>query len=137
MAEFSDGSPIIFYDGECGFCNKSVQFIMKHDSKGAFFYAPLQGETAEQAHVTPTGDPANWSIILVDEKGTHDKSTAALRISSKLNGFWSLLALFLIVPRGIRDWFYDVVAHNRYRIAGRTPDACALPPLTVRQRLLP
>lgn len=136
LAQTAQGAPIIFYDGECGLCNKSIQFVMRHDRDQVFYYAPLQGDTAERAQLKPEGDPEAWSVVLVDEKGVHRRSTAALRIASKLGGFWSLLALFLIVPRFIRDAVYGWVARNRYRVWGKL-EACPLPPPEARARFLP
>ncbi len=136
MGEKPAGAPIIFYDGECGFCNKSVQFVMKHDTGRVFYFAPLQGETADRAHLVPEGDPSEWSMILVDEKGIHDKSTAALRVASKLNGFWSLLGLFLIVPKKLRDGVYDFIAKHRNRSSAEA-DSCPIPSLEERERILP
>ena len=34
--------PILLFDGECGFCNKSIQFILKHESKPKLKFAALQ-----------------------------------------------------------------------------------------------
>jgi hypothetical protein len=38
--------PIIFYDGVCGLCDRSIQFIMLHDKKKVFRFAALQSEFA-------------------------------------------------------------------------------------------
>ena len=41
-----DWKYLVLYDGECGLCDRSVQFLLRHDKKGVLTYAPLQGEAA-------------------------------------------------------------------------------------------
>ena len=41
----SDG-PVLLYDGLCGFCDGTVQFILKHDRRGLLRFATLQGDFA-------------------------------------------------------------------------------------------
>ena len=36
------GNPILLYDGVCGLCNRSVQFILRHDRNAIFRLASLQ-----------------------------------------------------------------------------------------------
>ena len=40
-----------------------------------------------------------------------------------------------MVPRPLRDYFYDLFARNRYKFFGKY-DACMLPPPEVRSRFL-
>ena len=56
----------------------------------------------------------------------HVRSSAALRVATKLGGAWPLLAVFLVVPRPLRDLVYRWVARNRYRWFGKK-DACYVP----------
>jgi predicted DCC family thiol-disulfide oxidoreductase YuxK len=40
------GEPdIIFFDGICGLCDRTVDFVLRADREGKFLYSPLQGET--------------------------------------------------------------------------------------------
>ena len=39
---------IVLFDGVCNFCNGSVNYIIEHDSKDYFRFAPLQTEIAEK-----------------------------------------------------------------------------------------
>lgn len=38
---------LMLYDGDCGLCQKSVQWLLDHDTEGKLRFAPLQGETAQ------------------------------------------------------------------------------------------
>ncbi|MSP24837.1 MAG: DUF393 domain-containing protein [Myxococcales bacterium] len=39
---------LVFYDGVCGLCNRSNQFILKRDSADRFRFASLQDSTARE-----------------------------------------------------------------------------------------
>ena len=124
------GLPLtVFYDGECGFCHRSVQFLMKEDPDGAAMrFAPLQGTTfaarvpeAERAHLPD-------SIVVSDATGALlVRSAAALRIGAALGGYWRpLAALAWIVPRPLRDAVYDAIARRRQRWFAKPDAHCPL-----------
>lgn len=129
---------IILFDGVCNLCNSSVDFIIRHDPKGVFKFAALQTLIGQdlitkfkiaQDAFTPD------SIVLIDGDKWFDKSTAALKIARELSGVWSLLSIFLLLPRFLRDQFYGLVARNRYRIFGKR-DTCRIPEPAITQRFL-
>lgn len=126
---------IILFDGECNFCDRSVQFIIKRDSKAVFKFAALQSDAGKEI-VRKFNIPSNIdSVILVDNNHYYIKSTAALRISKKFTGAWSLLYCLVIFPSSLRDFFYDFVARNRYKWFGKK-DSCMLPSPEIRKRFL-
>ena len=47
MTPVAETTPILFFDGVCGLCNRFVDFVLKHDRHGRVCMAPLQGSTAE------------------------------------------------------------------------------------------
>lgn len=107
---------LILYDGDCPFCQWSVQFILKRDKKCVFTFASLQsplGSQLKQAYQIPKDTD---SLLLVENNRAYMKSTAALRIAKKLHLFYPFLALFLVVPRPVRDFIYDTIAKRRKRI---------------------
>jgi predicted DCC family thiol-disulfide oxidoreductase YuxK len=132
---------LVLYDGACGLCAKSVQFLLDRDRAGALVFAPLQGETAAELiaqHHLP-GDLE--TIIFVRDQGTPDetpflRSDAALEALAAIGRGWRLAALLRVVPRPLRDGVYRWVAHHRYGWFGRA-DACRLPAPEVRARFLP
>jgi predicted DCC family thiol-disulfide oxidoreductase YuxK len=134
--DLSTFQPIIFYDGSCGLCHRCVRFVLRHDRRGVFAFAPLQGVTFEalRAHL-PEHNPD--TIVLLDELGLHLRSTAVLRILRRLGPGWAALALLgTLIPRPLRDWIYNRIAHIRYRTFGRV-DSCILPSPRDRRRFLP
>lgn len=124
--------PIIFYDGLCGLCDRSVQFILKHDKHGRFLFCSLQ---SNQAKHYLGNRYTQESIVLLWGDKIYDQSTAALKIVGGLGGFWRLMRLFFLVPRFVRDAVYRLVAANRYRWFGKF-DTCILPDEKVRKRFI-
>ena len=132
-----ESTPIVFYDGECGLCQRSVQWLQRHDPEGVLRYAPLEGETANRTLPALGRDRGAWSLMYQDEHGTYRASEGVLRAVKRLGGAWALAAaVALLVPRAVRDWVYRAIARNRYRWFGRA-DVCALPSPETRDRFLP
>lgn len=130
------GHPVLYFDGVCGLCSRAVDFVIRHDRRGTFRFAPLQGETA--ATQLPPADTSNLnSMVLVTPQGTFRRSAAAVRILWMLGSFWRLLGWILwIVPAPLRDAGYNLVAALRYRLFGKH-ETCRLPTPAERERFLP
>lgn len=129
---------MIFFDGVCNLCNHSVQFVIKRDQHDYFRFAALQTEVAK-AQLTalnsvPHQEELN-TIILLENGKVYDRSTAALRIARKLSGLWPLLYGFMIIPRFIRDFFYQLISKNRYRIWGKQ-ESCMVPSAALKSKFL-
>jgi predicted DCC family thiol-disulfide oxidoreductase YuxK len=127
---------VIFFDGVCNLCNASVQFAVERDKKNLFKFTALQGEYAKVVLPKFNADLNQLnSIILLEDGQLYTKSTAALKIARKLNGLWPTIYLFILVPKFIRDWFYDIIAKNRYKWWGRE-ESCWLPTPELKQRFI-
>jgi predicted DCC family thiol-disulfide oxidoreductase YuxK len=132
---------VLLYDGVCGFCNKSVQMLLRHDHRGTLRFAALQsayGEAVRARHPELNGVD---SVVLVEpspetgEERVFIRSDAALRVIAYLGGWWKLLLVFRFVPRAVRDFLYDTFARYRYRLFGKH-DSCQLPSPDVRSRFI-
>ncbi len=136
----------LFYDGDCGFCHRSVRFILSEELATPELlrlrFAPLGSATCRErmAH-HPELDPASLpdSIVLELEDGTIlMRSAAALEIASRLGGFWRLLALIgSRLPSRLLDAGYDAIARVRKRLFATPKDACPILPLELRARFDP
>lgn len=127
-----NNSPVIFYDGVCGLCDRSVQFIIKHDSKKTFRFAALQSDFAKQT----LGEHISFDSFIYYENGkAFDRSTGALKMFRKLGETWSLLYVFIIIPPFIRNAVYNWVAKNRYKWFGKF-DSCKIPTPEQRSRFI-
>ncbi|WP_316830213.1 thiol-disulfide oxidoreductase DCC family protein [Pedobacter aquatilis] len=119
--------PVIFFDGICNLCNASVQFAIEHDKRNVFKFTALQGEYAKVVLPEFNVDTQKInSIMLLEDHKLYTKSSAALRIARKLNGLLPVLYVFIVVPKFIRDWFYDIIAKNRYKWWGKQ-ESCWVP----------
>jgi predicted DCC family thiol-disulfide oxidoreductase YuxK len=127
---------IVLFDGVCNLCNGFVQFVIGRDPHGRFQFAALQSSTARHliAQYGPL-DPLPDAIVLVEGGRLYTRSTAALRVARQLVFPWRLAAIFLLVPRPLRDWAYALVARRRYRWFGRR-ETCMVPTPELRARFL-
>jgi predicted DCC family thiol-disulfide oxidoreductase YuxK len=122
--------PILLFDGECGFCNRTVQYFLRHEKKtgsraGVMRFAPLQSDVGKQIRDYFGIGPDLDSLILIKDYTAHDKSCAALRLTLYMKGAWPLLMVFVIIPPFFRNLVYDFVAKRRMRIFGRV-ESCEL-----------
>lgn len=129
---------LILFDGVCNLCNHSVQFIIKHDKKQQFLFAPLQGETAKNIidYYNINTQEIDSIILYQPYKGVSFKSTAALKIAAKLSFPVKLMAFFLVVPYFLRNWVYDFIAKSRYQWFGRK-DHCMIPTKELQEKFMP
>lgn len=118
---------LIVYDGFCGLCHASVQFVLRKDRKKQFTFVPLNSPFGKFLLSEKGINPKiTDSIIYIETgKGYYVKSEAVLRILKSLGGIWSLFYPLLWIPKSISDSFYDFVAKRRAKWFGKKE--CALP----------
>ena len=127
---------IVIFDGVCNFCNGSVNFIIKRDPRALFAFTPRQhrcGQSLIQEYKVP--ELAADAILLIKNGQCYLRTDAVLEITRDLSGLWFLLGVFKIVPRPLRDYFYNLFARNRYRLFGKR-DSCMIPAADVRSRFI-
>lgn len=132
----NDNKNIILFDGVCNLCNGFVQFVIKRDKNAVFKFASLQSETGQEVlrkYNLPVDELT--SVIYVQNENVFLRSEAALRIASQLDGIWKLSKILLVFPTPLRDFVYNFIARNRYRIFGKR-DECLLPTAELKSRFL-
>lgn len=145
--------PILLYDGSCGVCARSVQFILRRDRRRTLRFASLEGELGRALVAAEPSLAGVDSLIWVEPRGpvvtprgapvlpppparVLVRSRAVLEAGRYLGGAWRLLsALGRVIPSPVRDWGYDLFARNRHRVSGRT-ESCLLPTPEERERFL-
>lgn len=128
---------LVIFDGRCLLCERSVQFIIRHDPKAYFRFASLQSEAGQKALAAiaqQTGKTPD-AVVLLQEGKYYTGSDAAVRIARHLNGGWKLLSLFRFLPRLIREAGYNLLARNRYRWFGKK-ETCWMPEPHLNKRFL-
>lgn len=132
---------LIFYDGTCGLCDHVVQFLLKHDKKEQFLFAPLQGETAKEVLKTiPPKFRDKDSLILIENYQTNKEvlylfGKASFRILWLLGGYWKILGALFFLPSFLYNWGYYLVAKNRKIFFSN--EVCELPNPSSKSRFLP
>lgn len=127
MSDNVNEKAIILFDGVCNFCNSSINFVIKHDKKNHFLFAPLQSETAKKLLEKFNIDSSKTdSFILIENNKAYLKSTAALRVTKHLNKLYPLLYALMITPPFIRNGVYGLIARNRYKWFGKK-ETCMIP----------
>ena len=131
---------LVLYDGVCGLCDKSVQWLLDHDPEGKLRFAPLQGPTAAAILERHPSLPRTLdTMIFVEREGDVERvrvrSHAVFHICKHVSGLARALAIFRFVPAFLTDLGYRLVAKLRYRIWG-TLDQCRVPTPDERARFL-
>jgi predicted DCC family thiol-disulfide oxidoreductase YuxK len=137
-------APILFFDGECGFCDRAIRFAMSRDVHGRLYAATLAGETAQRALAPFAEMLRDVDSTLLYLPATAERaaevqlySDAALSVLRLLGGVWTVPGIAgQLVPRFIRDAAYKAFAKRRFQFFGRV-DACQLWPPAWRTRILP
>ncbi len=132
--------PVVFYDGECGLCHRTVRFVIARDPEGrAFRFAALGSETFERRIPEARRRDLPDSVVILDVDDTlHLRSDAAIFLLERLGGgsrFWARLLRWL--PRPLRDAGYDLVAAVRKKIWSQPVDACPVGSPELRARFDP
>ena len=126
---------LVLYDGECGFCTRSVLFVFRNDPGGRYHFAALGSPTGQRLLREHGIPPTEDTIVLIDGPRASVRSTAALRIGRGLRWPWSwVAALGFLLPRALRDAAYRAFARRRHRWWGRE-DHCANPSPELRARM--
>lgn len=108
-----NSTPIVLYDGSCGFCGWSVRWVLRRDRSRSFRFAPLdspRGRALLAEHGLPS-DPG--TVVVLDDGRAYLRSDAVLRVARRVGGIWHLLRVGGVLPRSLRDALYDWVARHR------------------------
>lgn len=131
----------MLYDGECGFCDRTIQLVLRKDKKGLFRFAPLQCDFAKEAAKRHGHDAGKLdTICLILNEGSSSekmlvKGRAVVRILRELGGLWRAVSGVGMLPTFLLDFGYTLFANSRYRLFGRL-QACRMPTPDQRDRFV-
>jgi predicted DCC family thiol-disulfide oxidoreductase YuxK len=132
-----DGVPdgLVLFDGVCILCSGWVRFLLARDHDGDFRFTPIQSpygrQLAERLGIDPETPETNALIAGGRAYFKLDSMIEALQRFPR----WRWVRVLAILPRPVRDWCYDRIARNRYRLFGRT-ERCMVPTPEVSRRFL-
>lgn len=130
------GDRVVLFDGVCKLCSGSVRFLIAHDPHRKIKLASMQS-TEGQALLHWFNLPTEQfqSMAFIEDNAVFERSDAFIRIMRHLPWPWRAFSAILVVPRPVRDWCYDRIALNRYRLFGRH-NMCLLPDPAHKGRFL-
>ncbi len=117
---------IVLFDGICNLCNKTVLFLIKHDKNNNLHFAAQQTSVGEKLMKQHNVKQDCQSVVFIKDEMIFYKSDAIVEIVKLLSGWPRIAMLGLIFPKFLRNWIYDLVANNRYKIFGKQA-TCSMP----------
>jgi predicted DCC family thiol-disulfide oxidoreductase YuxK len=128
LATLSQG-PVLLFDGECGVCAASVQWVLAHERTADLRFAALQSPVGRTFLVASGLNPEIDSLIWIEASGSsariHYYADAVRAVLRYVDGPWTVLHTLLgLVPRKVRDFGYRWFARHRQSVAARQ---CLIP----------
>ncbi len=125
---------LIVFDGDCVLCSHWARWVHKHD-QGRFRFVAIQSEAgsalARRYAINASNPETN---VLVLDGIAYFKFDTIMELLTALPGMRAA-ALLSLAPRPLRNWAYDRIARNRYRLFGRR-EACLTPDSAMRARVI-
>ena len=131
----SYGSPILVYDGSCGFCSRSVQFMLRHERRHDLLFATRDSELGERLRRTHKLESVQ-SMLWIEGGQVFAASGAVLKAAGYLGGWWSRLAVLgSFCPSFMLNGVYKFIAKNRRRLSSSAV-VCLVPNPEQRNRFV-
>jgi len=133
----ADGVPdrVILFDGVCVLCSRWVAFVIAHDPAAGYRFVAIQtplGRTLAARFGIDVENPQT-NVIVMGGRAYFKLESALVALAEFPGWRWTRIAYAL--PRRVRDFLYDRIAQNRYRLFGRR-ESCMVPTPDVRVRFL-
>ena len=117
--------PVLIYDDQCRFCGGLIDVIAALDKEHKLDYLGRDTEAGQKLRGELSLEPdTSGTVILISGSKHYIKSDALFQALRIIGGYWKVLSYFRFTPRFIRDRIYDLVAQNRYSIAGKSARQC-------------
>ncbi len=132
--EKSSIETILFFDGDCGFCNSMVAFVLKNERDRIICFCALQSDKAFEILSNAgiqTIDPE--TMYFLENGKVFERSDAALHVARHLRWYYRWLGIFRFVPKRWRNTIYDFIAKRRKKLRR---GFCVLPEQSQRGRFL-
>jgi predicted DCC family thiol-disulfide oxidoreductase YuxK len=108
---------IVFYDGDCGFCNRTVQWILEKERSPIIYFSAIQSPFAQHFLNKKGVIPDLSTVYFYSNSQMHSESSAAFQLCLFLRNPYRALRFFQVLPRFLTNAVYRWVAKRRHRIA--------------------
>lgn len=117
---------VVIYDGHCRFCTNQVQKLARWDGKGRLAFLSLHDPEVAKRYPNLSYDDLMKQMYVVTPGGKQYAGAAAFRYLTRRLPWLYVLAPLLHIPftLPVWQWLYRQVAIRRYKIAGKTGEAC-------------
>ncbi len=126
---------IVLFDGICNLCNNTVLFLIKYDKDNNLHFASQQTDTGKKLIAQYLVNANTQSVILIKNEAIYYKSDAIIEIAKLLKGWPRLIIIASVFPAFFRNWMYDLVANNRYKIFGKK-SFCMIPSKEIEHKFI-
>ena len=131
----ASSSPMLVYDGSCGFCSRSVRFILRHERRHDLLFVTRDSELGQTLRRTH-GLESIQSMVWIENGRAFAESRAVIKAGSYMGGWWSqLAALASFFPASILNRIYKVISKYRRRLSSNVA-VCPVPTPEERRRFL-
>lgn len=127
----------VIFDGHCVLCARFFQFVLRYDRAMRFRFAVVQSPLGREVYAAQglPVDPADTVLVIYNGQ-VFQKLDGVCVVLRQLGWPWRIAGALRVLPIGLKDWLYDRVAQNRYRVFGRR-DQCLVPTPEIISRFLP
>jgi predicted DCC family thiol-disulfide oxidoreductase YuxK len=126
---------LVLFDGVCVLCSRWVDFIIQRDPTARFRFTAIQtpyGRRLAERFGIDADNPETNAVVMGG--CAYFKSDSTLAVLIELPG-WRWTRIAYLLPKRVRDFLYDRIACNRYRLFGRR-DSCRVPTPDIHSRFL-
>jgi predicted DCC family thiol-disulfide oxidoreductase YuxK len=128
-------SPLLVYDGSCGFCSRSIQFMLRHEQRHDLLFVTRDSELGQRMRRV-CGLESVQSMLWIEGGQVFSKSAAVIKAAAYLGGWWSRLAVLgSLCPSFILNRVYEFIAEYRRRLSSKAA-VCQAPSPEQRNRFL-
>ena len=115
---------IIVFDGVCILCSKFFRWVLKNDRINIFTFTNIQSNFyLKNKKINKSIDSI---LVITKNEEILYESDAVNYILKKINKLLLIRFLIIITPNFISNFFYRIIAKNRYKIFGKK-DSCYIP----------
>ncbi len=125
----------IVFDGDCGFCNKSIMYFAKIDKKNEYFFVSnLSTKGVDLLKKINLESQSKSTIILINGENYFLKSKAIFNFLIDVRKSKILKFIIEILPLYFCNIIYDFIAKNRKKII--SSNNCELPSWEISQKII-